>query len=751
VFHVDGPAESAEIAFDVLGEMMLRATISPEDTARERDVILREIDMRDDDPDSLLAEAVLAETFHTHPYRLPVIGLRDAFSQVSHAQLLAYYRARYTPNNMVLAVAGALAPQAVFALAEKYFGAVAASALGAPHVPAEPTQLAPRHGTLTADVQVLRGCMAWRIPGMRHPDAPALDVFSMLLGFGASCRLHRRLHEELSLVHQIDASNWAPGETGLLWLSYTADAGRREAVEAAVRETVAEALRDGFTEAEFAKARRACLMAFLDSRKTVSGMAGQLGAQAVIIGDIGYPSLYLERVQALTPATALDAARRHIHADKLTCLALEPRTEQAQAAAIGAVASPVPFEEIRLNNGLHLLLQPVHGYPKIHYRAIFPGGGVHEPSDKRGLCSMLATLMARDTTRRTAAQVAQDAETLGASLQETSGNNSFGVSIEVLSTDAADATELLADALQRPAFVEKTFSRERDAQRASLQEDEDDVVEFAKKRLRELFFGTHHLAVDHFGRAPDLAAITTGDLRTAHAALVTPANCVLAISGDFSRDAVLAAIEKQFGAWQPAAANRPTQSVPLPALPARTGRVDETRPCEQAVVLLAYPDTGIACDDYVTGHLLDELLSGMASQLFITVREERGMAYFVGANRVNTSRDGMFYLYAGTSPNQVEPVLAAMRAEVERIRAGALSSEEIASAKTRLSVARRMSAQTPGSRALNAALNALYKLDVNRDAWWESRLAALDAPALAAYANRYLRDAASLTYIVTPD
>ena len=754
VFHIDGPAEAVETAFDVLGEMVLRATLSPADTAREKEVILHEIDMRNDDPDSLLAEAMLAEAFRVHPYRYPVIGLRDAFARVTHEELLAYYRARYVPNNMFLAVAGALEPATVFALAEKYFGAAPALSPGAPSIPAEPAQLATRRNTLHGDVHVLRGNMAWRIPGMRDPDAPALDVFASLIGSGQSSRLHQRLHEELELVHQIDASNWAPGEAGLLWLAYTADLGRRDAVENAVRETLDGVLRDGFTEAEFTKAHRHCIMAFLEARKTVSGLASQLGAQSVIIGDTGYPRLYLERVQALTPESVLAAAQRHLRPERLVCMALEPRcTATVTSSASTRIEGPVPFQETRLENGLRVLLQPMRGHPKIHLRALLPGGGTREPEDRRGLCAMLATLMARDTEHRSAAQVAQTAESIGASLQETAGNNSFGLAIEVLSGDEDLAAELLSHGLILPALTTKTFMRERDAQRSALQEDEDDIVEYGRRRLRQHFLGRHPLAIDHLGRADDLAAMLPADVRALHATLVAPANTILAISGDFDIEAMSAVVEKHFAHWRGAPAS-PSLPVALPCpktLPAHTGRIDETQPREQAVTFLAYPDTGIVAEDYITGQLLDEFLSGMASQLFTTVREERGMAYFVGASRISAPDLGLFYLYAGTSPGNIEPVLDAMRAETARMRKGDLTPAEIESGKMRLRTARRMAAQTPGARALTAALNALYGMEINREECWERQLASQNAATLASFAQKYFREEACLAYVVKPD
>ena len=752
VYHIDGPAESAETAFEVLGQMMFCSTLTPSDTEREREVILREIDMNEDDPNSRLNEALLAETFHVHPYRLPVIGLRDAFERLSHEQLVNYYRARYVPNNMVLAVAGALSPETVFSLAEKHFGGVSASAIGVPNIPGEPAQLTRRDRTLTGDVQVLRGCMAWAIPGMRHADAPALDVFAMILGAGQSSRLHRKIHEELRLAHTISAANWAPGETGLLWLSYTADLGKRKAIEDAVLKVVDEALQDGFTETEFAKAHRACLMAFLEPRKTVHGLAGQLGTQAVIIGEIGYPALYLERVRSLTPEKVLTAVRQHISPEKLTCCAMEPKSKAEPGLLQTETAPKQPlFEELQLENGLRVLLQSIRTFPKVSLRVMLPGGGVNEPPNKRGLCAMLATMMARDTEQRTAAEVAEAAEAIGASLDDSAGNNSIGLAIEVLNEDASTGAELLSDALILPALTTGTFMRELDAQRSSLQEDEDDIVNFGMRRLRELFFGEHPLAVDCLGRIADLEGMSSVDVRALHAKLVRPQNCVLAVSGDFDRNTMLGIITERFGAWGHASScASQQQKKQLPPIPARTGRVDETRQNEQrqAVVFWAFPDTGLSEDDYVTGLLLSDLLNNAAGQLFTSVREERGMAYFIGSARINTPQDGMFYLYAGTAPQHVEPVLLAMREELGRARAAKLTPEEIEAGKAHLRTARRMAAQKPDARTLNAALNTIYGRGVNRNEWWEAKIAAQDAESLAQFTRQHLREEASLIYVV---
>ncbi|MDR0535328.1 MAG: insulinase family protein [Puniceicoccales bacterium] len=755
VFHIDGPSECAELALDVLAEMTLRPLLDPEDAAREREVILREIDMYNDDPDSVLFEALLREVVYIHPTRFPVIGLRDAFAALTHQQVLDYHKARYAPNNLVLIVAGTLEEESVFAWAEKYFGSAPAGAIGAPNVPTEPDQLAARSASLDSNVKVLRGCMAWRIPGMRHPDSPALDVFSMLLGLGESSRLHRRLHDELALVHGIGAHNWLPGVTGMLWCSYTADPGRRAEIESAVLEVVETLLRDGLYKAEFDKARRACLMAFLENRKTISRIASQLGLQAIVIGDLGYPRRYLERIHNLTPNDVLEAARRHILRDKLTCVAMEPQPAPATGGAPGTASASAfnPFSEVRFENGLRILLQPAKCFPKVNFRIMFPGGGTREPDGKRGLCALLGTMLTRDTETRTAGEVAEAAEVLGASLLDSAGNNSFGLSIEVLRGDVSAGIGLLADAVLNPALAERTFQLERDDQISTLQEGYDDVLEYGHRRLREIFFGAHPLAVSSLGTQNSLEKMTPVDVRSLYAAIVRPRNTIIAVSGDFDQDAVMEELNRYFLDWHavpPPQHDSAASDVSTPALPARAGRVDETRDCGQALVFLAFPDIGITSQEYIVGQLLDDLLTGMASRLFISVREERGLAYFIGSNRVSSLKEGMFYLYAGTAPQHVETVLLAMQEEIQRAREGLFSDADIASSKARLRTNRRMAAQSLGVRTLNASLNALYGMDVNRDAFWEAQLEAQNNATIAAFAAKYLRAQNSLAYVLTP-
>src|SRR5476649_1167103 len=106
VYYIDLPSEHTAVAIDLLADAVLHSTLPADEAVKEKEVILREIDMCLDDPDNRLWDTLFSTAFREHPYRQPIIGHRDVFSAVTHEDLVNYYRARYVPNNLVVVVVG---------------------------------------------------------------------------------------------------------------------------------------------------------------------------------------------------------------------------------------------------------------------------------------------------------------------------------------------------------------------------------------------------------------------------------------------------------------------------------------------------------------------------------------------------------------------------------------------------------------------------------------------------------------------
>jgi len=161
-------------------------------------------------------------------------------------------------------------------------------------------------------------------------------------------------------------------------------------------------------------------------------------------------------------------------------------------------------------------------------------------------------------------------------------------------------------------------------------------------------------------------------------------------------------------------------------------------PREQAVVFQGYPDCGVVGEEFLVGEMLDELLSEMSGELFTRVREERSLAYFVGANRISGIRTGLFFLYAGTHPTSVGAVREEFERELARIQNGGLREDEIQRCKTRLKAAKMMSLQTIGAKAMQAGLNVIYGLPVNEWNTFDARVDAVSIDSIRGFARHRL-------------
>jgi len=761
VYYIDLPSQHTPLAIDILASMALRPTLDKAETEKERDVILREIAMGEDDPDQRLAQALFSTAFRQHPYAHPIIGHRELFERVTHEELVRYHRARYVPANMVLIVAGDVSPDDIASEAEAHFAAAPRCPLPPLYIPAEPPQLASRTWEQTADVELTRAGIAWAIPGLTHADTPALNLLALLLGGGDSSLLWQSIREEKGLVHAIDATSWAPSTNGLFYIAYTCDAAKRDAANAAIHVELDRVKRKGFRPAQLRKAIRQLVVGEINTRKTVSGQASRLGAAEVVIGDLHFAQSYFERLAALRPADIQSALQRYLIPQTSSTVSLNPKpkhtepafpqSKKARAKSPQTTSAAPTFTEHTLPNGARLLLRPDTSLPNIHLRLCGLGGGTYEPVDRRGATSLLVTLLTKDTQRNTAAQVAQKIEEVGGSFYPMSGNNAFGLALEVLPSDLPLAHELLADAVLRPAFRKSTLEQERAAQLAALQDDNDSPVSYGLRQLRRHFFGTHPLAIGPNGSETTLPKITARDLSALHAQLLAPQNLVFVAAGDFDpkkmtsqATRLLAQLQapKRTTAKQATATNIETTT--------NTGVLTETRPGQQAVLFEAYPAPSIRDDAFFVSEVLDELFSGMSSRLFERVRETLALAYYVRSSRIIGTDTSLFYFYAGTEPGKEPAVLREIEAEIARVSRGGVTKDELARCKTRLKAGHQMGLQTNSQRALQAALNTLYGRPADDSADYAQRIDAVTRADLAHFATHYLRPELRLRLTLSP-
>src|SRR2546428_5297392 len=145
-----------------------------------------------DDPDRMEGQLLFATAYQRHPYRLPVIGQMEVYNQLTQEQVMQYYKTRYVPNNLTFIVVGDVDAEKVRQQLADFFKAYPEKSLKPIFIPEEPPQLGRREVHQEFATELTRLSLAWHIPEITHPDVPALDLLSTILGEGRSSRLYRR-------------------------------------------------------------------------------------------------------------------------------------------------------------------------------------------------------------------------------------------------------------------------------------------------------------------------------------------------------------------------------------------------------------------------------------------------------------------------------------------------------------------------------------------------------------------------------
>ena len=747
VYHIDVPNTGAVKAIDILCDIMQNASLPPDELAKEMDVIRREMDMCHDDPGRRASRRLFEVAYTKSPYRFTIIGYPDIFNEVKPEDIRNYYTEKYAPNNVFFVVAGDVKNDEVVAQIKTAYAKSKSKAMPPMVLPLEPKQTASREIIEEAAVELGHVHFAWHIPELRHADIPVLDVLAVLLGSGRSSRLFQQVREKQGVVHHVDAWTYSPGLPGLFGVSAVVDGDQFEAANKAILAEIEKVKTLSVSADELHKAIKQFISATLSARKTMEGQAQNLGGNWLAANDLNFSERYLAAVKQVTTNDVQRVARNYLTPENRTLYALLPEGAAPKAKANVESNADNAIQKIVLPNGLTLLVKEDHRLPFVEFRAVFKGGVLAENTANNGTTMLLAKMLIKGTPTRSAEKIATEIESVGGHIDSYGGNNSFGVNAEVLSEDFATGLDLLADVILNPIFPADELEREKEIQIAGIRSRKDELLKSASLAMRRALFGDTGYGLDSLGSEESAGKVSVAGLKLFHQKLTVPNNCVLAIFGDVRAGNVKFAVEKAFGGWKPNVSEIVNRKSPI-INPAQ--RVEETRDKKQAVLVIGFPGTTLADDDRYALDLLQECCSDLGSRLFLRIREQLGLAYYVGAQNFAGLVPGYFAFYTGTEPTKVAQVETELLKEAELLRTEGLTADELRRAKAKIIGGKKIARADLGNLAATSALDELYGLGWQRADLDDAKYEAVTLEQIQAAAQKYLKADTSVISVVKP-
>jgi len=261
-------------------------------------------------------------------------------------------------------------------------------------------------------------------------------------------------------------------------------------------------------------------------------------------------------------------------------------------------------------------------------------------------------------------------------------------------------------------------------------------------------FGEAGYGLDSLGSEESAGKVSVADLKSFHQKLTVPNNCVLAIFGDVKTAELKAAVEKAFAGWK---TNPVSTSNFQPATFNSPKRVEETRDKKQAVLVIGFPGTTLVDDDRYALDLIQECCSDLGSRLFLRIREQLGLAYYVGAQNFAGLVPGYFAFYTGTEPTKVAQVEMELLKEAELLRTEGLTAEELKRAKAKIIGQKKIARADLGNLASTSALDELYDLGWQRADLDDAKYEAVTLEQTKVIAQKYLKPEAFVVSVVKPE
>ncbi|HHV78916.1 MAG TPA: insulinase family protein [Firmicutes bacterium] len=321
--------EHFAIAFDVLCDMLVSPLFMPKHIEMERGVILEEIAMYEDTPDELVHDLFMEACWAGHPLGRNILGEADTVRSIRREDILSYYEKLYTPDNMVIAVAGNVSHEAVMELVARYFSNWCRStALAGPTFP--PTTLVARK-IKPKRTEQLHICVGTAGFPLEHPDSYTLHVISSALGGGAGSRLFQDIREERGLAYSVYSYESSYSDGGLFTIYAGVNPKHAEVVIELIRKHLLRVASDGLTPEELWRAKSQAKGGIVLALENTTSRMMRLGRSELSLGRVVGIEEAIRRLEGVSLDDIEELSHRLFSSGKLALAAIGPVDEEGKA------------------------------------------------------------------------------------------------------------------------------------------------------------------------------------------------------------------------------------------------------------------------------------------------------------------------------------------------------------------------------------------------------------------------------------
>ena len=711
------PAEgdNLEFALRLEADRMINSEIKASELKKEFSVVRNEFESGENNPRAILDQRMWAVAYEWHNYGKSTIGNKADIERVPVANLKAFYRKYYQPDNAMLVVAGKFDEKKTLGMIQKYFGTIPKPTRKLPKTyTEEPTQDGERIVTLrrVGDVSVVGA--QFHVTSGPHPDYAAIAVLEDLMTSSPSGRLYESLVKSKRAA-SVSGSVYPLHDPGCLqFLATVNESSDPHAVLGNLTDTLDEVAKSGVKKEEVDRAKRRLLKQWELASTNSRRIAIQLSEWAAQ-GDWRLYFLYRDRLEKVKKADVDRVAKKYIKKSNRTVgLFLPtkqpdrsdiPSTPDIAAALKGYKGrktltageafdvSPKYIESrtkrTTLSNGAKavLLAKKTRG-ETVTLSVELRYGNVKNLNGQQINAQFLGSMLTRGTKNFTRQQLQDELDKNKVRLSASGSAGRLTISVTTKRTNLPAALTLLREVARRPTFPKSELDIIKRANIAQIQQQMSSPQSLAviavRRKLSKYPKGHPRYVPTHKEQVAMVNGVSVESLKNLYDNFLNGRHAVITAVGDFDEKTVLNSLEETLSGWE---SNKPYKRITDKA---NTGKGSNNRiltPDKKNAVYFAAMELPLSDShkDYAALTLGNYILGGgaLANRLGVRVRQKEGLSYGVGSLFQASSIDprGIFYIFAISNPTNMPKAAKAIREEVDKLLKDGITDEELANAK----------------------------------------------------------------------
>jgi len=706
-YTINAPKEHLKDTLELLCEVIANPIFLKSELEKEKQVILKEIDMNYDEPQKRLSQLFYKIFYSTHTYRYPIIGERKFLNSLTREEVLEFYKRHYVASNMVLVISGDIATKEVENLVKSAFGRLNDAPLSPISIPEEPKQLVSKHIEENYEGNLTYLMLGFHSVSLLDEDLFALDLLSNILGGTKTSRLFKILYDKKTLVYNIGAYNYTPKFPGVFAINAIVKEKKQEETIKSIFDEIEKVKKGKVSFEELNLARNNLISSFVSSLETIQSQASDFASSEALTGNFRFSKYYIEKIRKITKKEIIEVAKKYLDKDNSTIVVLKPASKEVKEKKVLGKGYDEKNGKIALKNGLRIVYSKKGDSPRASITVVLKGGLLSETKTTNGISNLTANMLLKGTESKDAELIQKIVENLGGDVEVFSGNSSFGIRIDVLNKNIKEALGLIYELITKSVFPKEELQKEKNLTKAKISERDEDIYSLTLLLLKQLLFKNHPYGFDPLGTNESVEPFTRRDIINFCNNYGVGNNMVISIVGNFNEKKMLNYAKKNFQAIRSKRialfeADAPSLDKPI--------FKSQVLPKKEAVIMIGFKAPSIISRDRFVFEILESVLSGEDGRFFQAIRQKRGLSYTQGAFYTPMLISGYFVIYASVDKDKVELTKALILRELEKLKVNGVTKFEFSTAKKKLLSKHWLSLQTNTGLSLRMALDELYGL-----------------------------------------